>query len=158
MVGTAANVHVLKTYDDEKMDVQIYGARRFRVRKLDESRPFLVGLVEPLGDVEPEDENRLHALTLRAEESFRQWIVAAFQNQDFTVQVQFPEDPLMVSFLVANYLPLVPQEKQLLLELTDTAERLSMLIPLIERHLQEARSNKYYRVESSQLRNWVSSN
>ena len=48
MVGTAVRIVQVYTYEDGRLDIQVQGERRFRIRKIDESKPYLVGWVEPV--------------------------------------------------------------------------------------------------------------
>lgn len=158
MVGTAVRVQKVHTYDDGQMDIEVRGERRFRVRSLDESKPYLVAMVEPVVELDLEDNPRLDALFMRATESFRLLIEGAFSRQDFKIQVRFPTDPTVLSFVIANFLPMENLEKQRMLETTDTLDRLSELIPLIERQIIEAKTPKYYKVSLDQLQEWIHQN
>ncbi|MBL8088066.1 MAG: LON peptidase substrate-binding domain-containing protein [Chthonomonas sp.] len=159
LVGTAVHIDRVESYDDGKMDVHVHGERRFRVRKIDESKPYLVGLVEPVTEIECENINRLDALCIRAQEVFRLWVETAFAGQEVSVEVKFPEDPVPMSFLIANYLPIDNLTKQRMLETTDTSQRLADLVPLIEAQVDDARAgHSLYRVESTQLVDWIHPN
>ncbi|MBS1706183.1 MAG: LON peptidase substrate-binding domain-containing protein [Armatimonadetes bacterium] len=157
MVGTAARIQQVQTFDDGRMDIQIYGERRFRVRKFDESKPYLVGMVEPVVEVEPEEPERLDALTIKSEECFRLWIEGQLSREDLAVQVVFPQDPLQVSFLIADYMPLENSQKQIMLETTDTAERLASLIPILEQQMRD-QTDMAFRVTTDTLKEWMNPN
>lgn len=158
LVGTAVRIEYIQQYDDGRMDVRVRGERRFRVRKLDESRPYLVGLVEPVSEAEPDNQERVEALAMRARESFRNWVQSAFNRPELSVQVNFPDDPVAMSFLMANYLPLENLEKQRMLEQVDTGERLADLIVQIEHHVIESEGPDVERVTSEHLADWIQPN
>lgn len=158
MVGTAVRVLHVHTYEDGRMDLRVAGERRFRVRRLEESKSYLVGLVEPVVELDIEDNPRVDALMMRARESFRILIEGSFARPDFSIQVIFPNDPTALSFVIANYLQLENLEKQRLLETTDTAERLTSLIPLIERQIVEAKTPNLYRIGPEHLQEWIHPN
>jgi Lon protease-like protein len=158
MVGTAVRVLQVHTYDDGRMDVRVQGERRFRVRRFDQDRPYLVGWVEPVVELEPENQARCEALMARAQEAFRTLIEGVFGRPDFRIQIAFPHDPTAFSFLVANLLPLENLDKQRLLETTDTSERLGELIPLIEKQILEASTRRIYKLGYEHLREWVNPN
>ncbi len=158
MVGTAVRVSHLHTYDDGKMDVTVHGERRFRVRRLDTSLPYLTGHVEPIAELEIEDTLRADTLARRAREDFTILIEGAMARPDFSIAISFPEDPTALSFVIANWLPLENLDKQKLLELTSTIDRLSELIPLIERQIVEAKTQHLYKMTSSMLSEWISPN
>lgn len=158
MVGTAVRVLQVHTYDDGRMDVRVQGERRFRVRRFDEDRPYLVGWVEPVVELEAESTARGEALMSRAQEAFRTLIEGVFGRPEFRVQIAFPQDPTAFSFLIANLLPLENLDKQRLLETTDTNERLGELIPLIEKQILEASTRRIYKIGYEELRDWVNPN
>jgi Lon protease-like protein len=156
MVGTAVRVQHVNTYDDGRMDVNVRGERRFRVRKLDESQPYLVGFVEPVFEREVEEDPRTESLVMDVRESFRILIEGVFGRPDYNIQILFPADPTALSFVVANFLTLENLEKQRLLETTDTMERLAELKPLIERQIIEAKApQKYFKLTRQHLEEWI---
>lgn len=138
LVGTAARIVHVHTYDDGRMDLQVQGERRFRIRALDDSNPYLVGRVEPVVELENEDSPRAHALLSRAQEGFQMLIQNLLARPNYSVQVVFPTDPVAFSFTVANLLRLENREKQRLLETTDTLERIKDILPVLETQLLEA--------------------
>lgn len=159
MVGTVVRiVKVLHQYDDGRMDIQVIGERRFRIRRLDETKPFLVGYVEPVIEMEMEEGHRTDDLLGRAREEFELLVQRLFARQEFSVQVVFPSDPVALSFTIANLLSMENIEKQRLLETTDTLERIEDLLPILESHIIEARQPPYYRVSADDMREWITPN
>jgi uncharacterized protein len=159
MVGTMVRIMRVHTFDDGHMDVQVQGERRFRIRVLDESKPYLTGLVEPLIEMEVEDSPRADALIWKARESFQIWIKHLLARQDFNIQIRFPEDTVALSFAIANLLPMENLEKQRLLETTDTLERLQGLIPILEEQILEAgKPTNVFRLRPEDLSEWITPN
>lgn len=158
MVGTAVRIVRYSTYEDGKMDVFVQGERRFRVRKLDESKPYLVGFVEPVIEIDVQDSPRTDALTMRVRESFEMLIAGTFSGSEFNVKVRLPDDPTMLSFAIAHFLPLENIEKQRLLETTDTLDRLTELRHLIEHQIVHARTPRYYKLSMEHLEEWMNPN
>lgn len=158
MVGTAVRVVSCHRFEDGGMDVQIHGERRFRIRRLDDSKPYLVGLSEAVVELDPEEPRSVEQLANRARDVFRTLIEGTFNRPEFNVQVMFPTDPTALSFVIANLLPMENLQKQRFLEMTDTAERLTDLIPLIERQIIEAKTPHLYRLDSLQLQEWITQN
>ncbi len=158
MVGTAVRIVNVHTFEDGRLDVQVQGERRFRIRRLDDSRAYLVGYVEPVIELEIEAGEIADQVIARARESFQCFLENLFPRQDFKVQVRFPTDPVALSFTIANMLHIENLEKQRLLELTDTIERLHGLTPLLEQNLLEAKTPPYYRLRASDLREWIHMN
>lgn len=158
MVGTAVRIVQVHTYEDGRLDIQVQGERRFRIRRLDESRSYLVGYVEPVVELEIEDEAEVEEVVSRARESFQVFLENLFPRQDFRVQIRFPSDPVALSFTIANLIELENLEKQRLLELTDTKERLQGLTPILEQSILEARVRTPYRLRPEDLRDWIHAN
>ena len=160
LVGTAVRIAGLKTLPDGNLDVRVQGQRRFRIRKFDEeSHPFLVGMVEPIVELEVEDTPRATALTFRLKECVEEYIRNELRSHDFRIQkVNLPSEPTALSFIVANLLRLENLEKQRLLETTDTIERMAEIVPLIERQIIETHTTDPYRVTASMMSEWISPN
>ena len=105
MVGTAVRIVSVHTFDDGKMDVRVQGERRFRVRRLDESRPYMVGWVEPLIEMEIEDMDKAEGLVMTSRDYVQAYIESYFAKFDVKVaQIKLPNDPTAHSFVVANFL------------------------------------------------------
>ncbi|AIE84504.1 peptidase S16 lon domain-containing protein [Fimbriimonas ginsengisoli Gsoil 348] len=164
LVGTACRIQRVHTYDDGRLDVHVVGERRFRIREIDDSRPFFMGQVEPVIEHEIEDVGRAEELLSRARTEFEMLIRRQIERQEISVKVVFPSDPVVLSFTIANLLQMANLEKQRLLETTDTLERVEDLIPVLERHILEAEisdaapSATYYRLGADDLREWITPN
>jgi Lon protease-like protein len=152
MVGTAVRIIRVHNYDDGRMDIDVQGERRFRIRQLDESRSYLVGHVEPVIEHEIEDSPRANELLSQAREEFENLMKKFFARQEFNVQVVFPPDPVALSFTIANLLHMDNLEKQKLLE------RVEELIPILQMQNLESAVPSYYRIGGQDLQEWVTSN
>lgn len=157
LVGTTVRIVKVQNFDDGQMNIHVVGERRFRIRKLDETQPYLVGLVEPVIEMEIEPGPRGDALALKAREDFLLWMQLLLGRPDFNVQVRFPDDSVALSFTLANMLPIEEAEKQLLLETTDTLDRLRRLIPHLENQLVSAPEN-LTRLGPDEVEGWISRN
>lgn len=155
MVGTAVRIHRVHDYDDGSMDIEVQGERRFRIRQLDETKPYLVGHVEPVVEHEIEDSPRANQLLSQAREEFENLMRKFLARQEFNVQVVFPTDPVVLSFTIANLLHIDNLEKQRLLETTDTLERVQELIPILQMQNMEATTSPLYQIGSKDLQEWV---
>lgn len=158
MVGTAVRIVQVDTYDDGRMDIQVQGERRFRIRQLDESKPYLVGFVEPVVDSSTDFLDDSQDVFDQAREEFEVLIQRLFARQEFSVQVVFPADPVALSFTIANLLQIENLDKQRMLETTDTLERVQDLLPILETQLGETAEPSYYRLASPNLREWITPN
>jgi Lon protease-like protein len=155
LVGTMVQILKVDTYDDGTMDIQVHGSSRFRIRRLDESKPYLVGFVEHVEEIELEDTPRADALIGRAREDFQAWVKMKLARRDMEVRVRLPDEPVQLSFAIANTLPISNLDKQRMLEMTDTLDRLAGLIPLIDEQLVESTEPAAVRVQPSDLEEWV---
>jgi len=137
LVGTSARVVEHKPLPDGRVDLVAVGERRFRVRRFDRSKPYLVGYVEPIVEMEWSESNQNRGLLSRAKEAFEFHLRSIFGRQDVNITVQFPDDPVALSFAIAGFINMPTIAKQRLLELTDTSARLTELIPVLEAQFLE---------------------
>jgi len=158
MVGTAVRIVQVHTYEDGRLDVQVQGERRFRIRRIDDSKPYLVGMVEPVVELEVEETDQAQTVINQARQSFQNYVEVLFSKHELNVQVRFPSDPVALSFTIANFLTIENIEKQRLLELTDTVERLQGLSPILDRTLAEASGPKFRRIRPEHFREWICAN
>lgn len=158
LVGTAARIDQVHRYPDGRMHVSVYGERRFRIRRLIEEKPYLVGMCEPLIEQKQFGSPRLLSLCAQMIEEFRLLINGMLARPDFNIDIQLPEDPTALSFVVAKFLNLDNTVKQRLLELTSTEERLDELIPLIEKQIIESKVQDVKRLTVEHLSEWITPN
>lgn len=130
-VGCVAVVRQVEGLPDGRFAVMTTGSRRFRTVDLDESRAYLQARVElldePAGARDSVD---------RSTESVR----AAFADYVATLgdperQLDLPEDPGLLSYLVAATMVIALPERQELLELPTTEQRLAREHELLTREL-----------------------
>ena len=133
-VGCAVQVMTLQPMPDGRANILCAGGRRFRLRAYVEGEPYLQAEVEFFGDAAGDDlgPEAAHAASL-----FKR-VVAANQKlkgggAERAEEPELPEEPEALSFIIAASLDLKPEEKQALLEMTVTADRLSHLTSLLER-------------------------
>lgn len=159
LVGTVVRLEGVQPFEDGTMNVQIRGERRFRIRRLDESRPYLVGFTEPVVELEVEDTPRTDALVLKVREYVEQYIESFFSRYDMKIaRVHMPTDPTLLSFAVANFLQIENLDKQRLLETTDTVERIADMIPILEQHILEATPAELHKLTPEEMADWINPN
>jgi Lon protease-like protein len=162
MVGTAVRIVKVQTHSDGKMDVEVQGERRFRIRRIDESQPFMVGHVEPLVEMEIEETARAGELMGDIRESLMRYLQLAFQHADVRVaSIRLPDDATALSFVVANLLQCENRQKQHLLETTDTVERMEEMLPLLEEQIELEGGEEetvFQRLTAAELLDWASPN
>jgi uncharacterized protein len=154
-VGCSAELRQVKTYADGRFDIVTVGRRRFRLRRLDNaSAPYLRAEIEwlPDGPGEPGLADRLAPNVLAA---FRRYLrllseVSAADQEDATDGAtasgsepeppepdpggeQLPDDPVVLSHLVAASSALTVADRQQLLAAPDTATRLRAELSILRR-------------------------
>jgi len=144
-VGTTAEIMEVTHLSAGRLYIVTRGARRFRVNRFVQTKPFWSAevsyLEEPLG---PRDTAvRLRAAAL---ERFRDYLQALLKLSGRELEVvQLPDDPAASSFLIADALQVDAVAKQSLLESPSAAERLIAELKLLDdetRRLRAARSEE----------------
>jgi Lon protease-like protein len=134
-VGTEASViEVLERFDDGRLNIVVEGGERFRVVELTSGRAFQTGEVEEVADedVEVDQEDAAKALGLFQE--LRELVGSDVEEPE-------PGDPAL-SFALASRVDFGLDPKQRLLELTSEAERLTLVIELLEGALTAVREEQ----------------
>ncbi|GAA2599377.1 LON peptidase substrate-binding domain-containing protein [Streptomyces axinellae] len=115
-------------------EVLATGTTRFRLLSVDASGPYLTGEIEELPEEEGDGAGALASGVLRAFRAYqkrlagaRERTLAAGQEQDL------PDDPSVVSYLVAAATVLDTPAKQRLLQAPDTATRLADELKVLRR-------------------------
>ena len=120
-----ARLRRVEPYDDGRFDVVTSGSQRFRLVALDESRPYLQGEVELLGEPDGRRAADLAAQVAAAYAVYRKALGAADDER--------ADDARALSYSVAAGAVLDLTDKQRLLEAPDTASRLTAELALLRR-------------------------
>lgn len=146
-VGCVAVVRRVEALPDGRFALMTTGSRRFRISEIDESRTYLQARVELLDEPsgEPGELDKLA-------ESVRQ----AFDDYRSTVgepdaAIDLPADPAVLSYLVAATMVIAVPERQELLELPATSQRLARERDLLNRELGLMRTLRTMPVTPQQL-------
>ncbi|MEW1957326.1 LON peptidase substrate-binding domain-containing protein [Kineococcus sp. NPDC059986] len=132
-VGCVALVREVSETEDGRYEIVTVGASRFRLVGIDESAgtPYLTGLVEPFGDDDVEDDDSDGRLTVLADAVSR-----SFDEYRDVLDIggaEAPDDPRVLSYLVAAAAVLDVDQRQRLLEAPDTVARLQAELELLRR-------------------------
>lgn len=132
-VGTLAQLDEIEELPDGGYNLVVVGASRFHIDSLSHRRPYLVGTVHYLQDIpSPAD----------ATERLATAVAAAFRNyatqlrgvgQEDPLELGLPSDPELLSYLVAAAMQVETAQRQRLLEIDGTAERLAACLRLLRR-------------------------
>ncbi len=123
-VGTTARISHCEEQADGKMNIIASGETRFRVLETFHRRPYLTARVELFREQEA-DAARLQAPFDTVSGLFRDHLKTLFAQTGRPLgALQLPQDPELLSYAIAMFLPVPLHEKQLLLEMTATELRL----------------------------------
>lgn len=113
-------------------EVLATGTTRFRLLSVDASGPYLVGEVEELPEEAGTGAGALASGVLRAFHTYQKRLAWA-NERTLTAGQELPDDPSVLSYLVAAAAVLDVPAKQQLLQAPDTASRLTEELELLRR-------------------------
>jgi ATP-dependent Lon protease len=135
-IGTAAVVHKMIRVPDGTLRILVQGLRRVRLEEPLADDPYLVARFEAVPD-EAEESRELEALLRNAQTLFGRIIgLAPYLPEELQIAAANIEDASGLSNLVASTLRLKTEEKQLILELADSEERLREISKILNRELE----------------------
>ncbi|MFD8152922.1 LON peptidase substrate-binding domain-containing protein [Streptomyces sp. NPDC059720] len=122
-VGCIADAATLRERTDGSFEVLATGTTRVKLLSVEASGPFLTAELEPLAEEPGDEAPPLAEGVLR---SFRQYQkrLAGARERSLTAGTELPDEPGVVSYLVAAAMMLDTPTKQRLLQAPDTASRL----------------------------------
>ena len=135
-VGTLALQRQVEELPDGRYNLLVVGASRFRIEATSMQRPYLVGTIHYLEDVPAAPDDT--ALAERVRESFRTY-AAALRAEGETApeqdapELDLPDEPELLSYLVAGSLHVETARRQALLELDGATARLRGCLAVLRR-------------------------
>jgi Lon protease-like protein len=149
-IGTLAEILDVERKPDGSSDVLSVGSQRFRVESLiADGKPYLRAEVRFLDEVDGAlDDDR----TARARELITIYDAMLTRLAGRPTGGELPSDPSQLAYQIAARLPLLPVDRQSLLEVDTTAERLVRLDRLLRRELALLRRTRTIAVAPSVLR------
>jgi uncharacterized protein len=130
-VGCTAELRQVTELPDGRFDIVTVGRRRFKVLSVESgTAPYLTAGIEWLPDEEPAGEiaDLLAPRVLAAFRTYLDLLRPASEALD-----QVPDDPTVLSHLIAATAQLTTEERQMLLAAPDTATRLRSELKLLNR-------------------------
>ncbi len=134
-VGCTAELRDVRRLPDGRFDIVTRGSRRFRLLHLDaDTKPYLLGTVEYLPDVENPDDGAdlTRMLISSARDAHRRYCATAWKTGDWSEPEDSVEPGTLPHVLAADCL-LPIGDRQSLLEQTSPTERLRMVRALMAR-------------------------
>jgi uncharacterized protein len=139
-VGCTATLRSVTERDDGRFDLVTSGTERFRLAGLDDSKPYLQGAVDFLPDQAGEEMAASNAARA-VQAAFRGYLSAlAARGGNQLAVPELPDDPVMLSYLVAASMIIDLSGKQALLAEPDAASRLAAERTLLSRETTMLRS------------------
>jgi ATP-dependent Lon protease len=135
-IGTAAMVHKMIRVPDGTLRILVQGLRRIQLEEPVTDEPYLVAHFAPLPD-EAEESRELEALLRNAQGLFGRIIgLAPYLPEELQIAAANVDDAGGLCNLVASTLRLKTEEKQRILEVADTEERLREVSKVLNRELE----------------------
>ncbi|MGV9954853.1 LON peptidase substrate-binding domain-containing protein [Streptomyces cellulosae] len=122
-VGCVADAATIRERPDGTFEVLATGTTRVRLLSVDASGPFLTAELEPLEEEPGEEAGPLAEGVLRAFRQYQKRLAGA-RERSLTSDAELPDEPSVVSYLVAAAMMLDTPTRQRLLQAPDTASRL----------------------------------
>jgi uncharacterized protein len=138
--GCTTRLRQVERYPDGRYDLVTVGARRFRLLGLDDPAPYLTADVGLLPDG-PGEEGAAAVAVSAVQASFRSYLDLLAERGGARVTVSdLPDEPVLMSYLVAAAVVVDLPVKQALLEEPDAVRRLTAERALLARECQMLRS------------------
>ncbi len=135
-VGCTVEVAVMQGLPDGRSNILCVGGTRYHLLKYIEGEPYLKAEVEFFED-EPTFEDLSHEIA-RAKDLFQRVLTSSRilkdeSDREASEIPDLPDDAQSLSFIVTAYLAIEASEKQELLELTETGERLRKVNEILDK-------------------------
>jgi Lon protease-like protein len=131
-VGTLAQLRDIEELPDGRYNLLVVGASRFHVDSLSRRRPYLVGAIHYLEDALDAGDDPAE-LAERVRPAFRAYALTLRGDTGGADAGELPEDPELLSYLVAASLQVETARRQALLEVDGTAARLRGCLSVLRR-------------------------
>jgi len=123
-IGCTATLRRVEEHQDGRFDLVTVGTQRFRLLTLDQTLPYLQGEIELLPD-ESVDGAAAAPVVRAVQVAFRGYLDALTEWGGATVRIgDLPDEPVLLSFVVAAAMVIDLSERQALLDEPDALRRL----------------------------------
>jgi len=145
-IGTLSSILQLLKLPDGTIKVLVEGAERAKVIRFAEESEYFTAEIEVLDSEEPEDEKKLEVLSRSIVGLFEQYVKLNKKvPPEVLTSLAGIDDPSRLSDTIAAHMSLKLEEKQHVLEIVSTYERLEHLMNLIEAELDVLQIEKRIR-------------
>jgi len=139
-VGCVADLRQVEALPDGRFDIVTTGSQRFRLLEVDRSQPYLVGVVDYLDEPVGDEAALLASAVAKAYLRYRDLLLAArgaaAGGAAPAESAALPDDPVVLSYLIAAATVLDLNDKQRLLEAADARTRLRAELKLLRREAE----------------------
>ncbi|WP_328539293.1 LON peptidase substrate-binding domain-containing protein [Streptomyces sp. NBC_00344] len=129
-VGCIADAATIRERDDGSFEVLATGTARVRIRSVEASGPYLTAEVEELAEDPGDEATALAEGVLRAFRTYQKRLAGA-RERSLSTGADLPDEPSVVSYLVAAAVVLDVPARQRLLEAADVETRLREELALL---------------------------
>jgi len=137
-IGTLATVHKIVRMPNQSRFVFTEGVSRVRLTSFVQAEPFMIGEIEPLDELTPAPSASFEALVRNVIEQFQQIVTesATLSDELRTIAANIDDPARLVDFVASSLPFLTTDEKQLLLEARNVADRLEQLNKLLAKEIE----------------------
>lgn len=136
LIGTAATILKMLKFPDGSTRILVQGVSRIKIKSYSQEEPYLKARIEPVPEV-ADSTVETQALLRNISETFGKIVALSPHLPDeLQVAVMNIDNPSRAADLIASNINLSTQEKQEILEIFETKERLSKLVNFLNRELQ----------------------
>lgn len=134
-IGTMAEIEVLDQMEDGRLNLIVHGRQRFRILSQHREKPYLSGIVEVYSDAAeagPMINQPLHQASLLFSSYLKALLEVAGRGE---LEFRLPADAEELSHFIAYLIDVRDEQKQHMLELTSTRQRLEEEIAILRREV-----------------------
>ena len=150
-VGVTARVIQVDRLGDGRLNIFCQGETRFRIHRFTQQKPYWKASVDFFEEDQPA--LRDESLYARVSDLYRKIFELGIKlNAGERSELTLPESPTGLSFVVSYILELESEEKQRLLEMTSTSDRLEVLVVHMEETVRRIEQQIAYKVVTAKVR------
>jgi Lon protease-like protein len=142
-VGVTARIIEVERLEEGRMNILCEGESRFRLYQFTQQTPFWKGVVDFFEDKEHQSTESLYEQVADLYRSVAN-LTASLSGSE-QPQLVLPESPVDLSYMVSYVLDIDFEEKQTLLEIDSTAERLRMLLAHLSATIRKLEQQRAYK-------------
>lgn len=149
-IGTVAEILEVRAQEDGTSDVLSVGSRRFRIEALiSDGRPYLRARIQYLEEADGALDAEQVAIARGLITAYDQMLTRLAGRP---TGGELPADPTQIGYHIGARLPLLPEDRQSLLEIATTAERFARLNRLLRREIALLRRTRTIAVAPAVIR------